>query len=704
MATRNNVLLPDSDRFEDRFNAELDRYYQEQDLQAVRQLDQSINLGQGQAGGANAGAGQQAGVGDDGTTPVADLVRVNIDENLPVFDWATRQPSSTLEKILVEQQAANYFYAKDKNSPEGKRCAKWLEKARITEIAKALADQERISIARFHESQFEHDKPDMQTAEFIPAPYVDPDKARPMQGKAKKAFAGLIQNQSFDGNPNNMHNSPLYALLMTSSSFITEHSLSELDSYQLMRSFLKGSALELLQANLGSGVPFRSFWQTLQCLSGQTMNVETARQKIESLLITPPKSLAKVFSEITRYHAVLVHDMPKKERRLHRQVNLRKSVEELIERHFPWALDQILVKENSVKKSWLAERESLRFKNKPMTQQTVIYDVVNTLIGLAIQTCGNKDPVTADSSGKDKVKVNSHPPRGTVAEVAPAPVVVGRSGYAPAGQVGGGDRQHYAQVAEMQPQVEQGYYQDVSVHQPYADVHAHVQGYDEHWGYANERDPVQVQEQAVGHEAQSVPQEEQIELPEGLSDHQEAVLVEALATVGFSKPRTPGPRVLTRSHASRFPTGSYARPGFRPQSAPPGFAQIRPRFGGGYGPRPYAPQRPFQQQYQQRYQAGWQAGPQAQYQQGQGAGALAIEHEQRRYCKRCTRNDHFTEKCHRYSPQHECETKCPTCGGLHALDRGPKEPSCISRMPLRDVYKMRGIELPPELAERLKSE
>ena len=666
MAASNTVQLPDSDRsFDDRFNAELDLFHQEQDALAVRQLDQSINLGQQAQAAAGGAVGGAAG---GGNVPTGDLVRAEADPSRPLFTWS-RKPSSALEKILIEQQVATFTYTNNKESDVGRRCGDWLKTARVTEIAKALADQERLAIARFHESQFEHDKPDTQTAEFIPAPYVDPDNSLPMDGKKKKAFAGIVMNQWYDGNPNNTQNAPLYSLLMQASSFITEHKLSEFDSYQLLRTFLKGSALDLMQANHGSGVPFRSFWQTLQSLSGQTMNVETARQRLDSILLTPPKNLAKVFSEITRLHAVLVYSMNKKDRRLHRSVNMRKSAEELIERHYPWALGQILVKENSVKKSWVAERERLKFKGEPMSKQVVIYDVVNTFIGLAIQTCGNKDPVTQDNSLKDKVKVNSHPPKGAIAEITPT--------------LGAEAQQQTAvNVAEMQPFVDLGNGQ-------YAPVV---------YGYMEQGD--QTQETPV---AQEEVQEEMFEVPEGMSEQQEAVLVEALGAVGFQRNTAPGaPRLLTRSFRPQGQQGGFQRQQQGPQQA--GFMQMRPRFQSFGGPRPQS-QPPFQAQnrwYQgQQSQQSWQQQGQAAPQQKaiQSSNALPLEHKKE--CRRCCGASHWASECHKYSQQQESDTKCPTCGGYHMLDRG-NEPSCISKIPLVDVFKMRGQEIPPELAARLR--
>ena len=178
-------------------------------------------------------------------------------------------------------------------------------------------------------------------ADFILPPDLGPNTLGP---KLSKDFFSALRGVG-DSRP------PLKTILRMAAAAITEHRLDGPSSYELVRPFLyKNLATHMVTAQ-NLGIPFTSFFTTVQSLGLKQRDPLEAERKLTELKTTCPRTgeIGDIMQQMLTLHDALNIGLSKSERQMAAITGARKDALYILRKYYPHVHTDILNKEQAVK-------------------------------------------------------------------------------------------------------------------------------------------------------------------------------------------------------------------------------------------------------------------------------------------------------------------------------------------------------------------
>ena len=217
-------------------------------------------------------------------------------------------------------------------------------------------------------------------------------------GKIKLDFQRTLGNQFFTGRKNkDKHDKreqiPARTLYDTTYNFIEEYELSSTGAFHLLRGVLRGDALNLLESQEASGISFQSFWKTMQALFGRSIDVTKIQYELEKVRNTVPTDMLATVAKLSKLHEEANFDLEGAPKALKVSTGVVNDLEKILKRYFPYIVDNILERVEKIKGAYERERTALVMANLPLTNITIAYHPVDTLIKIMMAKLDECPPI-----------------------------------------------------------------------------------------------------------------------------------------------------------------------------------------------------------------------------------------------------------------------------------------------------------------------
>lgn len=205
-----------------------------------------------------------------------------------------------------------------------------------------------------------------------------------VQSGTRKNFLATINNATYTGSKENIHESNMLVMILTALRAQIEMSnLSEEGASQLMMSVLRGNALDMFMIYRKQPHGFRTFWSMIQALSKQQISPTQAIQRISKLKQTriPSQMISGVIAEVVKLnHFTLPANQPKAERDAQYKSSVMRDLRDLIICQYPSFINQVAIKEREAQHAIEAQKAAYRSKNRPDLADQTQLDPISCLI------------------------------------------------------------------------------------------------------------------------------------------------------------------------------------------------------------------------------------------------------------------------------------------------------------------------------------